>query len=296
MSFKPLSGYARRTYSQNGEEGIITEILRRISKDFTLDRWCVEFGAWDGVYLSNTCKFIREDGYKAVLIEGNPEKISELEKNFPSNEIEIICKYVDFEGVNSLDTILSETRIPSDFDFISIDVDGVDYHIFDSLKKYSPKIVCIEFNPSIPNMVDYVQPRDFRVNHGSSAKALNRLAESKGYKLVSVLGYNLFFVKREFLNSVLEASESLELLNPQGNDPLVLFVGYDGTILSNKSGFQMPWHSIFVPIARLQVLPKCLRVFSGDYGIIKRLLFMLYLFITRPAQMFSKAKDKIAKH
>ena len=46
-----------------------------------LDKWCVEFGAWDGVYCSNTCHLIRDKGYKAVLIEGDKSKFSELKKN-----------------------------------------------------------------------------------------------------------------------------------------------------------------------------------------------------------------------
>ena len=47
-----------------------------------LDKWCVEFGAWDGVYCSNTCHLIRDKEYKAVLIEGDKSKFSELKKIF----------------------------------------------------------------------------------------------------------------------------------------------------------------------------------------------------------------------
>lgn len=49
--------------------------------------------------------------------------------------------FVDFEVVNSLDNILERTPIPRDFDLLSIDVDGVDYHIFDSLRRFIPKVV-----------------------------------------------------------------------------------------------------------------------------------------------------------
>ena len=83
-NLNPLSEFAANTYSQYGEDGILAECLRRISKVAELDRWCAEFGAWDGVHLSNTCRLIREDGYSAVLIEGDPDRFKDLERNLPA--------------------------------------------------------------------------------------------------------------------------------------------------------------------------------------------------------------------
>ena len=64
-------------------------------------------------------------------------------------------------------------------------MDGVDYHILDSLSTYLPKIICIEFNPTIPNECSYIQPKSMAIKHGNSAKALTDLAKSKGYELVA---------------------------------------------------------------------------------------------------------------
>jgi hypothetical protein len=36
------------------------------------------------------------------------------------------------------------------FDFLSIDIDGNDYHAWHAIKNYQPKILMIEFNPTIP--------------------------------------------------------------------------------------------------------------------------------------------------
>jgi hypothetical protein len=33
------------------------------------DKWCMEFGAWDGQFLSNTCNLIENGDYSAVMIE-----------------------------------------------------------------------------------------------------------------------------------------------------------------------------------------------------------------------------------
>ena len=48
-----LLNYRSNIYSQNGEDGIISEILKRLNLD-QKKLWCVEFGAWDGMHLSNT--------------------------------------------------------------------------------------------------------------------------------------------------------------------------------------------------------------------------------------------------
>ena len=119
MTFKPLRAYAASTYSQFGEDGIVGEILKRLASVVDLDRWCAEFGAWDGVYLSNTCKLIREESYNAVLIEGDAERVGELTRNFPQSNVVKICRFVNFEGPDSLDNVFSETPIPQNFDFLT---------------------------------------------------------------------------------------------------------------------------------------------------------------------------------
>ena len=63
-----LLDYSSDTYSQGGEDGIIAKILSLLPET---DGWCVEFGAWDGIHLSNVRKLILEKRYRAVLIEGD---------------------------------------------------------------------------------------------------------------------------------------------------------------------------------------------------------------------------------
>ena len=55
--------------------------------------------------------------------------------------------------------------LPSDFDVLSIDIDGADYHVWDGLRgsRFAPALVVIEFNPTIPNHVAFVA----RVHHGT---------------------------------------------------------------------------------------------------------------------------------
>jgi hypothetical protein len=292
-----LSNYASSNYySQFGEDGILEEILKRIEKHVSLDGWCSEFGAWDGVHLSNTCHLIRNKNYKAVLVEGNISRVKELNKNLPSNDVIKVCRFVSFDGKNSLEHIYAETPIPHNFDFLSIDVDGVDYHIFESLQNYRPKIVCIEFNPSIPNSVDYVQSKDMRIKHGNSAKALTRLAHQKGYSLVSSTQCNLFFVDSTLSNFVVEAEPTLNDLNPDGISETIIFSGYDGSILSNKKEITLIWHGVPVPIAeKLQFFPKFMRKYKGDYGFLRNLFFIFYVAYRLPKQILKNRQMALDK-
>ncbi len=88
---------------------MIEEILARIGSDNT-DGWCAECGAWDGMFLSNTYRLIKNKAYKAVLIEGDKKKYRKLCENLPSDDIVKICRLVHCSGPATLDqTSLGET-------------------------------------------------------------------------------------------------------------------------------------------------------------------------------------------
>jgi hypothetical protein len=290
-----INSFAKnKYYSQYGEDGIVEEILSRINQKVSIDKWCSEFGAWDGVYLSNTCYFIKEKKYKAVLIEGDKKRVEDLKKNFQSEDVQKINRFVSFDGENSLDSIFSETKIPINFDFLSIDVDGVDYYIFESLKKYKPKIICIEFNPSIPNSVDYVQPKDMKLKYGNSAKALLRLAHKKNYSLAASTNCNLIFVHNNYFKYIGTSEPTLNKINPRGIQEICIFSAYDGTILSNSEFIRLGWHGLEVPIkTKLQFLPKFMRKFFGDYGLLRRLFFIIYVTIRLPKLIIKNKKNAL---
>ncbi len=142
MSLTPLSQFAESTYSQFGEDGIVCEILKRIEGKVNLNKWCVDVGAYNGVDLSNTCKLIRELGFNAVLIEGDEKQIPVLKHNFPRGAV-CVGEFVSIDGVNRLDEILKRTDVPINFDFLSLDIDGMDYWVWSSLVEYKPKSVCV---------------------------------------------------------------------------------------------------------------------------------------------------------
>ncbi|WP_295447169.1 hypothetical protein, partial [uncultured Thiodictyon sp.] len=120
----PLLEFAGNVTSQDGEDGIIQKIFETLPPT---NRFCVEFGAWDGKYLSNCCNLISNFNWGGCFIEANPNRFEELRNNHGSND-KVICinRFIELDGQNSLDNILSSAGIPKDFDFLSIDVDGTD--------------------------------------------------------------------------------------------------------------------------------------------------------------------------
>lgn len=154
------------------------------------------------MHLSNTCRLIREKGYSAVLGECDKDRSKGLEANLPEERVWKFRQWVSLSVENRLEAIMAKTPIPKDFDLLSIDIESCDWQVWQSILEFSPKVVCIEFNPTIPNAVSFVPAADFSVKHGCSALALKELADEKGYVLAATVT-NLIFVKAELADAVL---------------------------------------------------------------------------------------------
>ncbi|MEW6291345.1 MAG: hypothetical protein AB1545_16025 [Thermodesulfobacteriota bacterium] len=271
-----LNQFARNEYSQAGEDGIIEKALEVINEN---DRWCVEFGAWDGVYLSNTRNLIANRGYSAVLIEGDMERCNDLKKNFRDNkDIHPIHAFVGFENNNGLDSILEKTDIPLNFDVLSIDIDGNDYHVWAAVKHYNPKLVVIEYNPTIPNAVEFIQPADMSITQGNSLLALTNLAKQKGYELIAVTQCNAIFVDSRYFELFGIADNSIDAIRTDYSAVTYLFNGYDGTVFTSGCG-RVCWHSIPYRHSRMQLVPLWLRTYPGNYGLTKKVFAKIYRYL-----------------
>jgi len=288
-----LLDFRSNVYSQSGEDGVIEKILEVID---TLDGWCVEFGALDGQRMSNTRNLIQNRKYSAVLIEGNKKFFRSLQNNYSDNQNVItLNKLVGFNREDSLDTILADTSIPKNYDFLSIDIDGNDYHVWNAAQVYRPKIVCIEFNPTIPTEVEFVQDADMNVSQGSSLKSLVKLAKKKCYQLVCVVGVNAFFVSDEYFSLFKIQNNDIHILRTDTSKVTYLFTGYDGKVFIRGYG-KMPWH-LRLPMkeSRMQRIPWILRNFPGNYNLPELLIFGFYLLITSPVILFSELRKRLVK-
>ncbi len=259
----PMLQFEDNITSQCGEDGVIRRALEVVG---CRDRWCVEFGAFDGKYASNTYSLIERGNYSAVLIESDPTRFAALRRTYADRPgIIALNRAVSFEGSDCLDRILAETPIPRTFDLLSVDIDGNDYHVWDACKQYKPKLVVIEYNPTLPNEVDFVQPRDLRVRQGSSLTAMARLGRSKGYRLVHATVVNGIFVDEKYFPRFGIPDDSPSALRADLSQITWLFQTYDGCI--HLAGNQRArWHDVPLPLWRFQAVPRPLRAWPEDFS------------------------------
>jgi hypothetical protein len=196
------------------------------------------------------------------MIEASAEKFTELEATYAANpRVTCMNRLVDFEGANTLDNILEQAGAPTEPGVLSIDIDGNDYYIFESLVRHRPELVIVEFNPTIPNDVIFVQERTFEVNHGCSLLALVMLAREKGYELAVATEWNAFFVLKEKFPLLGIADNSVPALYAPLQDGRI-FQGYDSSI--HVVGMdQLVWQGgIRLSSADFQVVPESVRRWS----------------------------------
>ena len=182
-------------FSQNGEDGVIQEILERIG---TGCRFFVEIGASGN---ESNCMFLADAmGWGGVFIDASADESGALTRKYgASDRVKVVRTFVTAEAI---DGQLEESSVPTDFDLLSIDVDGNDYWLWEGVRRFRPRVVIVELNADLrpdrplvqPNTPD--QPWDGSKHYGASIGALRRLAATKGYRLVHVetTGTNAFFV------------------------------------------------------------------------------------------------------
>jgi hypothetical protein len=250
----PFRARRRNVFSQCGEDGVIEYLLDLVN---IRDGYFVEFGAWDGRHLSN-CANLAEQGWAGCYIEGDSERFSELRNNYAARaDIATVNAFVGTEGEHSLASILEAQGAPPEPTILSIDIDGMDYHVWASLTAYQPLLCVVEFNPTIPARVAYFQENDAAVHRGASLRAFWRLAQQKGYGLVAATDWNAFFMRED----VCQAQAVSTYTPEQVKDPRYetsLFHGFDGTLIVAGSR-NLLWHGVDIGETELQVLPPQLR-------------------------------------
>ena len=191
--------YRKNIFSQNGEDGVVLEILKRL-KIKNKNKWCCEFGAWDGIHGSNTFNLVKKFNYKAVYIEGNKSRYSDLVHTAKKYKKIIPFNHFVSHKINSntLDKILNKTKIKKDFEVLSIDIDSYDLAVWKSLKKYRPKIVVIEINSGIKPGIKQVHSRN---KVGNSFTSTVNYATKINYQLLCHTG-NCIFIDKKYLKII----------------------------------------------------------------------------------------------
>lgn len=198
-AFDWLKPYARNVYSQFGEDGVIRALLDRFPEE-SINRHAVEIGAADGVFMSNTRALV-EAGWNAVWYERDVRS-AEIAKQLLMEQ-NIHPRVTLCQGEITAENIADVMSAHPCPDVLSIDVDGPDYHLWNSLPHgYQPKVVVIEFDPARHD--DAVPPRG--ADWQAGVNAIERLALAKGYAIVCTLGCNAVCVRRDMLDHIVDPS------------------------------------------------------------------------------------------
>ncbi len=190
-----------RVSSQNGEDGVIVEILRRAGTRES--PYFVEFGAEVGA--EGNCVFLADVlGWSGLLIEADPELHRRLTVKYRlSQSVQTRHRFVTAESVQE---IFDAAGVPVDFDVLSIDIDSQDWWIWRAIARFRPRVVIVEYNAGLPADSRLAEPehhenpvKGFTTFFGASIGAFQALGEAMGYRLVhtELTGANAFFVRSD---------------------------------------------------------------------------------------------------
>jgi hypothetical protein len=200
---KRLHRYELQTFSQNGEDGTLAEIFRRIG---TTDKYFLEIGVGDG--LENNTTFFLAQGWKGVWLDGDEAGLKKVRSHFwqplARNDLVVRQAMVTAENIKAL---LAELKVPVEFDLFSLDIDRNTWYIWNALRHLRPRVVVVEYNSSFPAEMDWKVEYDANRGYnctsymGASLKAYENLTRELGYSLVGceLGGINAFFVRNDLL-------------------------------------------------------------------------------------------------
>lgn len=196
----PYLKYAKNIYSQNGEDGIIEKILSDLG---IANGNVIEFGAWDGLYISNIYRLWKYGNFNGILIEGDKEKADKFRD--PSGKARMFNYFIspDKGDENSIDNVLSKIGIEDEIVLMSIDIDSCDYYVMESMEKYKPSIIIIETNNSFGPDSIYKS-----YDAGCSMRSIWELAEEKNYTMVAYTA-NAILVRKDLLSNLKEFDSSI---------------------------------------------------------------------------------------
>lgn len=188
-----MKKFENKTYSQNGEDGIISYIFEKIG---TTNKVAVEIGVTDGGSgAQNNTRLLAENGWKTFWFDLKPPTYKPKNCVFSNRKLTRTNILEEFESVG----------VPTEFDLLSIDIDSNDYYIRETLTAYNPRIYIMEYNGYYNSQSNYIMPYDEnyswskRTDFGASLLSYSKQADRLGYDLIycESRGINAFFIRKD---------------------------------------------------------------------------------------------------
>jgi hypothetical protein len=191
-------------YSQWGEDGIIDWLTERVA--VSAQRF-IEFGV-ENYAEANTRFLLKRRNWKGLVIDGSAEHVRTIRNDEISwrHDLTSLAHFITRENINAL---FMQAGFVGALGLLSVDLDGMDYWVWERISVVRPDIVVCEYNGafgdvhpiSVPHDPDFERYKAHFSGHyfGASIAALCHLATLKGYSLIGTneAGCNAFFLLDE---------------------------------------------------------------------------------------------------
>lgn len=151
-------------FSRFDEERILAKYIDQLLPSGH-GRTAVDIGAGDGIRWSNTHALFL-DGWNGLAIEADNKKFRKLKRRYRKYPNVSTCNEpATPAGIASL---LRSRKIPADFGVLSLDIDGNDYWVLQSIfEEFRPRLIVTEINEKIPPPLRFITKYDpqFRLRH-----------------------------------------------------------------------------------------------------------------------------------
>lgn len=209
-----LTAHEFRVFSQNGEDGVVAEIVSRIGPSFP--ETFGEVGGGNGL-AGNTLFLADVLGWQGLFIEASDGDFAKLRSKYSQNPRVATIK--SFVTPVNVDQLLAEGGLSQEIGVLSIDIDGNDFYVWQALSA-RPVLVIVEYNGALPLDEELVQPLSDQPwsgtdYFGASLGALESLAHRLGYLLVhtELTGTNAFFVRNDYAARFSDLSPQRRIVN-----------------------------------------------------------------------------------
>jgi hypothetical protein len=195
-----------KVFSQWGDDGIIQYLIHHLT---ITNKIFVEFGVGD-YRESNTRFLMMNNNWSGLVMDSSEENVQKIIASEYYWKYDLEAKQA-FVGCNNVNSLIYESGIKGEIGLLHIDVDGVDYWLWDAIDVIKPVIVIMEYNSvfgaersiTVPYSEKFNR-KDRHYSHlyfGASLKALYNLGKQKGYAFIGCnsAGNNAFFVQKDKL-------------------------------------------------------------------------------------------------
>jgi hypothetical protein len=208
----PFEEVQFRNHSQNGEDGILWNIFSLVG---TTNKKAVEICAGNGKEC-NTANLVINHGWHVLMVEGDKTKADFAKAYYGSHPDTYLIPPVvvnDWITAENANDVIRLNGFAGEIDFLSIDVDGIDYWLWKAIDAAMPRVVMVEIqcvwrctaSVTVPYSPDFIckyinDPKyGLAAYGGASLPAFVKLAREKGYRLIGANrhGFNVVFMRND---------------------------------------------------------------------------------------------------